>query len=64
MASVINSTLFKRNAIFLSTVFVSAFALEIVWDNASAGVWDSINRGRQWKDIKQKYLAEGDDDDE
>ncbi|KAF1356533.1 ubiquinol-cytochrome c reductase complex 7.3 kda protein-like protein [Delphinella strobiligena] len=57
------NALFRRNTIFLGTVFASAFALEIVWDNASNKVWDSINRGRQWKDIKQKYLEQGDDDE-
>ncbi|GAB7348366.1 hypothetical protein MBLNU459_g6805t1 [Dothideomycetes sp. NU459] len=53
--------LFRRNTIFLGTVFASAFALEIVWDNTANKVWDSVNRGRQWKDIKQRYLESDDE---
>ncbi|KAJ4394519.1 qcr9 subunit 9 of the ubiquinol cytochrome-c reductase complex [Gnomoniopsis smithogilvyi] len=35
------------------------------YDVASNKLWDSMNRGRQWKDIKAKYLqAGGEDDDE
>ncbi|KAL1629469.1 Cytochrome b-c1 complex subunit 9, mitochondrial [Diplodia seriata] len=32
------------------------------FDSASDKVWDSINRGRQWKDIKHKYVEGGDDE--
>ncbi|KAF2227717.1 putative ubiquinol-cytochrome C reductase complex, subunit X [Elsinoe ampelina] len=60
------NTLIKRNTIFLGTVFASAFALEIVFDTTSNKIWDAVNRGRQWKDIKYRYLqkAEDEDDDE
>ncbi|KAF2487292.1 ubiquinol-cytochrome C reductase [Neohortaea acidophila] len=61
----------RRNAVFLTTIFVGAFATEMVFDSGSNLIWDSINRGRQWKDIKHKYMSnggggddEGDDDDD
>ncbi|KAF2152694.1 hypothetical protein K461DRAFT_321664 [Myriangium duriaei CBS 260.36] len=65
LSSVYN-TIFKRNYVFLSTVFVSAFACELAFDNVSNTIWDSINRGRQWKDIKYRYVTkpESDDDDD
>ncbi|PSK46523.1 hypothetical protein B9Z65_5491 [Elsinoe australis] len=60
------SGLIKRNTVFLGTVFASAFALEIAFDTTSNKIWDAVNRGRQWKDIKYRYLqkAEDEDDDE
>ncbi|OMP81519.1 Cytochrome b-c1 complex subunit 9 [Diplodia seriata] len=56
------SSLIKRNYVFLTTVFVGAFAVQMSFDSASDKVWDSINRGRQWKDIKHKYVEGGDDE--
>ncbi|GAB7341168.1 hypothetical protein MBLNU457_7463t1 [Dothideomycetes sp. NU457] len=58
------NTLFRSNTIMLGTVFASAFAIEIGFETLSNGTWDMVNRGRQWKDIKQKYLQKDDDDDE
>ncbi|KEQ73306.1 ubiquinol-cytochrome C reductase [Aureobasidium namibiae CBS 147.97] len=55
------NTIFRRNYVFLSVVFVSAFGLEIAFDNASNSVWNSINKGRQWKDLKQKYMENDDE---
>ncbi|KAF9300678.1 hypothetical protein BGZ93_005293 [Podila epicladia] len=49
------NTIVKRNSIFLTTIFVSAFAAEMVFDSVSDRIWDNINKGRQWKDIAHKY---------
>ncbi|PGH13009.1 hypothetical protein AJ80_06493 [Polytolypa hystricis UAMH7299] len=46
------------NAAFLTTVFVGAFAFEIAFDSGSDRVWDAMNRGRQWKDIRHKYVQD------
>ncbi|KAI9296805.1 ubiquinol-cytochrome C reductase [Neoconidiobolus thromboides FSU 785] len=54
----IYNTLFKRNSVFLIGVFASAFAFEVVFDRATDKVWDSLNRGKQWKDIEHKYTEE------
>ncbi|KAH0356799.1 hypothetical protein KCU81_g54, partial [Aureobasidium melanogenum] len=39
------NTIFRKNYVFLSVVFVSAFGMEIAFDNASNSVWNSINQG-------------------
>ncbi|KAA8644414.1 cytochrome b-c1 complex subunit 9 [Aspergillus tanneri] len=54
----------RRNAVFLTTIFASAFAFEIAFDSASNKVWDSLNRGRQWKDIKHRYIVKEEEDDD
>ncbi|EAS35754.3 ubiquinol-cytochrome c reductase subunit 9 [Coccidioides immitis RS] len=56
ISSAIYNTLIRRNAVFLSTIFVGAFAFEIAFDTVSNRVWDTINKGRQWKDIKHRYI--------
>ncbi|KAF9282295.1 hypothetical protein BGZ68_006081 [Mortierella alpina] len=52
------NTIVKRNSVFLTTIFVSAFAAEMAFDTISDRVWDNINKGRQWKDISAKYTTE------
>ncbi|RAL17276.1 cytochrome b-c1 complex subunit 9 [Aspergillus homomorphus CBS 101889] len=65
-ATTLYRSLFQRNAAYLTGIFASAFAFELAFDTASNRVWDSFNRGRQWKDIKHRYInqAEADEDDE
>ncbi|KAK3942129.1 cytochrome b-c1 complex subunit 9 [Diplogelasinospora grovesii] len=50
--------LFRKNYSMLGVVFVSAFAFEMFYDTTMNKVWDNINRGRQWKDIRHKYAQE------
>ncbi|CRG90746.1 hypothetical protein PISL3812_07791 [Talaromyces islandicus] len=57
-------TFFQRNAVFLTTIFASAFAFEIAFDSASNKIWDSINQGRQWKDIRHQYIQKAEEEDE
>ncbi|KAJ5899216.1 hypothetical protein N7495_003960 [Penicillium taxi] len=57
-------TFIRRNAVFLTTIFAGAFAFELTYDTASNKIWDSINAGRQWKDIKYKYIQQAEEDDE
>ncbi|KAG0231764.1 hypothetical protein BGW41_002116 [Actinomortierella wolfii] len=45
----------KRNSVFLTTIFVGAFAFEMAFDTLSDRIWDNLNKGRQWKDIAHKY---------
>ncbi|THW15966.1 hypothetical protein D6D23_08748 [Aureobasidium pullulans] len=54
-------TIFRKNYVFLSVVFVSAFGMEIAFDNASNSVWNTVNKGRQWKDLKHKYMESDDE---
>ncbi|OJJ86104.1 cytochrome b-c1 complex subunit 9 [Aspergillus glaucus CBS 516.65] len=66
IAEVIYQSIIRRNAVFMAGIFSGAFAFEIAFDSASNKIWDTVNRGRQWKDIKPMYLnkAEEDEDDE
>jgi hypothetical protein len=41
----IYSTLFKRNSIFVTTVFLSAFSFSIGFDLATTAYWDYHNKG-------------------
>jgi len=54
----------KRNSVFVSTVFAGAFAFGVGFDVGVNSLWDSWNKGKQWKDIRAKYLTTGGDDDE
>ncbi|KAL4877571.1 ubiquinol-cytochrome C reductase [Aspergillus karnatakaensis] len=58
--------LIRRNAVYLTSIFAGAFAFEIAFDTSTNKLWDTWNRGRQWKDIKFQYVnkAEEEDDDE
>ncbi|CAC9884987.1 unnamed protein product [Aureobasidium pullulans] len=43
------NTIFRKNYVFLSVVFVSAFGMEIVWN--------TVNKG----DLKHKYMESDDE---
>ncbi|PLB39562.1 cytochrome b-c1 complex subunit 9 [Aspergillus candidus] len=64
IASAIYQGLIRRNAVYLTSIFAGAFAFELAFDTGSNKVWDAINRGRQWKDIKHQYLVKEEEDDE
>ncbi|KAI9137027.1 cytochrome b-c1 complex subunit 9 [Paraphysoderma sedebokerense] len=49
------TTFFRRNTMFVGSIFVAAFAFEIAYDKVTDYIWDSNNKGKQWKDIKDKY---------
>ncbi|TVY34727.1 Cytochrome b-c1 complex subunit, partial [Lachnellula subtilissima] len=55
--------LFRKNYVFLGVVFASAFAFEMSFDNVMDKVWDGFNKGRQWKDIRARYVEAGGDDE-
>ena len=46
----------KRNSAFVATIFAGAFVAEIGFDGVSDGLWNRINQGKQWADIRDKYL--------
>ncbi|KAF8427449.1 cytochrome b-c1 complex subunit 9 [Tirmania nivea] len=48
----------KRNYVFVGTIFASAFAFEVIFDKTTDKIWDHINKGRQWKDIRHRYAQE------
>ncbi|KAH9909356.1 ubiquinol-cytochrome C reductase [Xylariomycetidae sp. FL2044] len=49
---------FRRNYQMLGIVFTSAFAFEMLFDSSMNKLWDRVNRGRQWKDIRSRYVEE------
>ncbi|PGH06924.1 hypothetical protein AJ79_06397 [Helicocarpus griseus UAMH5409] len=58
------SVLFRRNAVYLSSIFVGAFAFEMAFDSASNKIFDAINSGRQWKDIRHQYIQKAEEEEE
>ncbi|KAF2240815.1 putative ubiquinol-cytochrome C reductase complex, subunit X [Trematosphaeria pertusa] len=64
LSSFIYNTFLRRNVTMLGTVFVSAFAMQLAFDTASQRTWDSINKGRQWKDIKHAYIQKPEEDED
>ncbi|ESZ90831.1 hypothetical protein SBOR_8776 [Sclerotinia borealis F-4128] len=54
--------LFRKNFVFLGAVFGAAFAFEMGYDSITDRVWDTINKGRQWKDIRSKYVEAAEED--
>ncbi|OQE23090.1 hypothetical protein PENSTE_c009G03513 [Penicillium steckii] len=57
-------SIIRKNAVFLTTIFAGAFAFELSFDTFSNKVWDSWNAGRQWKDIKPRYLVQAEEEDD
>ncbi|XP_026293802.1 cytochrome b-c1 complex subunit 9 [Frankliniella occidentalis] len=47
--------LFKRTSTMALTVIVGAFVFERSFDVLTNTIWDKINEGKQWKDIKKNY---------
>ncbi|KIM45838.1 hypothetical protein M413DRAFT_440885 [Hebeloma cylindrosporum] len=49
---------FKRNSVFVGTVFAGAFVFGIGFDLGVTKFYDSWNKGKQWKDIRSRYVTE------
>ncbi|XP_012528498.1 cytochrome b-c1 complex subunit 9 [Monomorium pharaonis] len=45
----------KRTSTFTIAVLASAFVFERAFDVAADEIFDTINKGKLWKDIKHKY---------
>ncbi|KAI8836580.1 cytochrome b-c1 complex subunit 9 [Chytridium lagenaria] len=52
----IYNTFFRRSSTYILTIVGAAFAFEIGFDSVSERLWDAANKGRQWKDIRDKYI--------
>ncbi|TFK56155.1 ubiquinol-cytochrome C reductase [Heliocybe sulcata] len=53
----------KRNSIYVTTIFAGAFAFGVGLDVGITRFWDSWNRGKQWKDIRSKYVQQGESEE-
>ncbi|KIX04014.1 uncharacterized protein Z518_07567 [Rhinocladiella mackenziei CBS 650.93] len=63
IANGVYTGLFKKNAAFLTTVFLGAFAFEIGFEYGANAMWDQWNKGRQWKEIKHRYMTPPDEEE-
>ncbi|KAI6164966.1 ubiquinol-cytochrome C reductase UQCRX/QCR9-like protein [Pisolithus thermaeus] len=55
------NAILKRNSVFVPTIFAGAFAFNIGFDIAISQFWDHWNRGRQWKDIRGRYIQDAEE---
>ncbi|RKO97886.1 hypothetical protein CXG81DRAFT_12385 [Caulochytrium protostelioides] len=51
----------KRSSAFTASIVVSAFAFEVAFDTVTDRIWDTLNHGRQWKDLKARLEAASDE---
>ncbi|SCV03480.1 LAMI_0H08482g1_1 [Lachancea mirantina] len=62
--STIYNIFFKRNAVFVGTVFASAFVFQAAFDTAVTSWYEAHNKGKLWKDVKLTLGESGDDGDD
>ncbi|OSC98724.1 ubiquinol-cytochrome C reductase UQCRX/QCR9-like protein [Trametes coccinea BRFM310] len=58
LANTVYNAIVKRNSVFVPTIFVGAFAFSIGFDVGITKFWDTWNKGKQWKDIRDKYVEQ------
>ncbi|EJD01016.1 ubiquinol-cytochrome C reductase [Fomitiporia mediterranea MF3/22] len=63
ISSTLYNTFFRRNSVFVSSVFVGAFAFTMAFDTGINAFWDRWNQGKQWKDIRHKYVQPAEEED-
>lgn len=56
------SALFKRNSVYVATIFAGAFVFQAGFDTGITAWYEYHNRGKLWKDVKGKFLEGGDDE--
>ncbi|KAJ7499161.1 ubiquinol-cytochrome C reductase UQCRX/QCR9-like protein [Mycena latifolia] len=57
LSTTIYNTFFRRNSVFVATIFTGAFAFGIGFDSGVTAFYDRWNKGKQWKDIRDKYIV-------
>ncbi|EAT89894.2 hypothetical protein HBI56_033310 [Parastagonospora nodorum] len=63
IASTVYNAVLRSNTTMLFTVFGAAFGMQLAFDTGSDKIWSTLNKGRQWKDIKQRYMEAAEDDE-
>nr|CAD7414609.1 unnamed protein product [Timema poppensis] len=58
ISSIVYNALFKRTSTFAATIIVGAFFFERSFELGSNYIYDSINKGKLWKHIKDNYDTE------
>ncbi|XP_063368956.1 cytochrome b-c1 complex subunit 9 [Cydia strobilella] len=51
----LNRALFKRTSTFFLAVAGGTFFFERTFDVVAVSIFESINKGKLWKDIEHKY---------
>lgn len=41
----IYNTVFKKNSVFVTSIFAGALAFEVVYDSTTDKIWDNLNKG-------------------
>ncbi|PWN25943.1 ubiquinol-cytochrome C reductase [Jaminaea rosea] len=54
LSSTIYQTIFKRNSVFVGSIFFGAFAFGLGFDTATNKLWENHNKGKLWADIRDK----------
>ncbi|SCU85807.1 LADA_0D09846g1_1 [Lachancea dasiensis] len=62
--STIYNVFFKRNSVFVGTVFAASFVFQAAFDSSVTAWYEAHNKGKLWKDVKLKLAEGGDDEDE
>jgi ubiquinol-cytochrome c reductase subunit 9 len=63
LSATVYNVFFKRSSTYLLTTVVGAFFFERFSDQLCDNIFDSINRGKQWKDIKHLYEKSAEDEE-
>ncbi|EJD54045.1 ubiquinol-cytochrome C reductase [Auricularia subglabra TFB-10046 SS5] len=63
LANLFYNTIARRNSVFASTIFAGAFAFGVGLDIGVTTFWDRWNKGKQWKDIRDRYIQQEDSDE-
>jgi len=58
LANAFYNTIVKRNSVYVTSIFAGAFAFGVGFDVVITSFYDSWNKGKQWKDIRDKYVQE------
>lgn len=53
---------FKKSSTYFLTLVAGAFLFERFADGFSDRVFDSINKGKQWKDIQNNYIKQAEEE--
>lgn len=49
--------MFKRNSVFVGTIFLGAFIFQSSFDTLMNKWWEAHNKGKLWKDVKPRFVG-------
>lgn len=63
-SSTLYNTIFKRNSVFVGTIFASTFLFQVAFDSGVTAWYENHNKGKLWKDIKGRIMNGDEEDDD